>query len=164
MMSSNDVLRMTDTRRLSPQTTSSSGYHSDLSSNNQSPQSIHDQHSRQITDKQSPTKSFARLSCFLRKQYEKAKVKFLFTKPRPFPPIETCSKSTSTTALTNPTELHPAQTSTKIYQRSSFIEPVHEKLSFDHHHLRSLFRLNRSMFQLFVINNQQTNKSILPVV
>jgi hypothetical protein len=45
MMRSNGTLPMTDTHRISPQTTSSSGYHSDLSSAtsaNESPQSIHE--------------------------------------------------------------------------------------------------------------------------
>ena len=128
MMSSNDVLRMTDTRRLSPQTTSSSGYHSDLSSNNQSPQSIHD-NSREEIDK-STNKNFARLSCFLRKQYEKAKLKLLSSKQRPILLVETSCKATSTTALTNNPENHPIQTTSAVQKRSSFIEPVQNPLIF----------------------------------
>jgi hypothetical protein len=45
MMRSNGTLPITDIRRISPQTTTSSGYHSDLSSAtsaNESPQSIHE--------------------------------------------------------------------------------------------------------------------------
>lgn len=128
MMSSNDVLRMTDTRRLSPQTTSSSGYHSDLSSNNQSPQSIHD-NSRERIDK-STNNNFARLSCFLRKQYEKAKLKLLSSKQRTLLLVETSTKATSTTALTNNPESQPIQPTSAVQKRSSFIEPVQNPLIF----------------------------------
>jgi hypothetical protein len=110
---------MTDTHRLSPQTTtSSSGYHSDLSSTNQSPQSIHENPIELIIQKKT-NKNFSRISSFIRKQYEKAKLRFLSSKQRPSSPITTFSKSTSTTALTNVSENIPIKP-----PRSSFIEPV----------------------------------------
>jgi len=109
MMRSNGTLPITDTRRLSPQTTSSSGYHSDLSSAtsaNESPQSIHEilpitleKSSSSSTSSSShvqkktiliptnPTyekplinKNLSRISSFIRKQYERAKSK-LISKP-----------------------------------------------------------------------------------
>lgn len=127
-MSSNDVLGMTDTRRLSPQTTSSSGYHSDLSSTNQSPQSIHD-NSRERIDKNA-NKNFARLSCFLRKQYEKAKWKFLSPKQRPS--LETSTKATSTTALPINPDHQSKPPSPSVQKRSSFIEPVEKIYPYIH--------------------------------
>jgi len=109
MMRSNGTLPMTDTRRISPQTTSSSGYHSDLSSAtsaNESPQSIHEILANTLEKSSSssfssssnlknktilittnPTfekpltnKNLSRLSSFIRKQYERAKSK-LISKP-----------------------------------------------------------------------------------
>ncbi|UJR26724.1 hypothetical protein I4U23_008039 [Adineta vaga] len=106
-MRSNGNLSMTDTRRISPQTTSSSGYHSDLSSAisaNESPQSIHEilpvryekptqpssssqTQNRTLVvttnstyDKPLTNKNLSRLSSFIRKQYERAKSK-LTSKP-----------------------------------------------------------------------------------
>ena len=105
MMRSNGTLPLTDIRRISPQTTSSSGYHSDLSSAtsaNESPQSISEIHpntleksssssssstshcpqkaifittTNSISDKSSQQKNFSRLSSFIRKQYERARSK-----------------------------------------------------------------------------------------
>ena len=110
-------LQMSDSRRISPQTTSSSGYHSDLSSatsNNQSPQSIHEilpltlekspslsssSHSQNkatssvdtsIHEKPASTKNLSRLSSFLRRQYERAR-----------------SKIASTTTTTTRSSYHP---------------------------------------------------------
>ena len=101
-MRSNVNLQMSDPRRISPQTTSSSGYHSDLSSatsTNQSPQSIHEilpltveespslsssSHSQHkatssadtsFHDRPANTKNLSRLSSFLRRQYERARSK-----------------------------------------------------------------------------------------
>ncbi|CAF4445415.1 unnamed protein product [Rotaria socialis] len=106
VMRSNGHLPISDPRRISPQTTSSSGYHSDLSSAtpvNGSPQSIHEilpstlekssisstssstsqsqNKSLSITtnstyDKPVTSKNLSRLSSFIRKQYERAKSKF----------------------------------------------------------------------------------------
>jgi len=132
-MRANDVLRMTDTRRLSPQTTSSSGYHSDLSSTNQSPQSIHDnipmtiEQSASLQIEKKVNKNFLRISTFFRKQYQKAKLKLISSK-QSSSSIKTCSKSTSTTALSsssennNPTKSQQPSSSTS--KHSSFIEPV----------------------------------------
>ncbi len=133
-MPSNDVLQMTDIRRLSPQTTSSSGYHSDLSSVNQSPQLIHENPIEPMTsslptEKKTNNKNFSRLSNFLRKQYEKAKLKLISSKQRPSQPVITCSKSTSTTALSDSLENKTQQLS--IHKRSSFIEPVQHTYSFN---------------------------------
>ncbi|CAF5175100.1 unnamed protein product, partial [Rotaria magnacalcarata] len=105
-MRSNGNIQISDPRRISPQTTSSSGYHSDLSSatpTNGSPQSIHEilpstlekssisstssstsqpqKKSLSITrnstyDKPVTSKNISRLSSFIRKQYERAKSKF----------------------------------------------------------------------------------------
>jgi Rps23 Pro-64 3,4-dihydroxylase Tpa1-like proline 4-hydroxylase len=132
-MHSNDVLQMTDTRRLSPQTTSSSGYHSDLSSStDQSPQLIHENVSTTIVQSTSLevekkiNKSFTRLSSFIRRQYERARLKLISSKQPP-PPIKTCSKATSITPLSYLSEnnhIKSSQPSTSIYKRSSFIEPV----------------------------------------
>lgn len=125
MMRSNNALQMTDTRRLSPQTTSSSGYHSDLSSANQSPQSIHEniEPLTSIPYEKKLNKSFSRLSSFLHKQYEKVKLKLTPSKQ-----ITTCSKATSTTPLSYVPENNQIksqeQISNCIYKRSSFIEPV----------------------------------------
>ena len=105
-MHSNDVLQMTDTRYLSPQTSNSSGYHSDLSS----PQSIHEN-----PIDQSKT-NLPRLSKFFRKQYERVKTKFRTSKP----PVQTASKATSTTTI-----LHDQSSIRQSIQRNSFIEPVH---------------------------------------
>jgi hypothetical protein len=109
MMRSNGTLPMTDTHRISPQTTSSSGYHSDLSSAtsaNESPQSIHEILTNTLEKSSSssfssssnlknktilittnPTfekplinKNLSRISSFIRKQYERAKSK-LISKP-----------------------------------------------------------------------------------
>ncbi len=129
IMRSNDGREMTDTRRLSPQTISSSGYHSDLSSSNQSPQSIHENTIEQPTSSQTEkktNKNLSRLSSFLRKQYERAKLKFLSSK-QPSLPIKTCSKATSMTPLTYISEnnhLKSQQPSSSVNKRSSFIEPV----------------------------------------
>jgi hypothetical protein len=121
---------MTDTRRISPQTTSSSGYHSDLSSatsNNESPQSIseilpinleksssssnssssHIQKktvlitTNSIYDKPVPHKNLSRLSSFIRKQYERAKSK-LISKPLSSSkvPISTITTCTKATSTT----------------------------------------------------------------
>lgn len=94
VMRSTMNLQLSDTRRISPQTTTSSGYHSDLSSAtsaNQSPQSIQDilpdtsdklSSSSQIQkktisndEKSTTNKSFSRLSSFLRRQYDRARSK-----------------------------------------------------------------------------------------
>ncbi|CAF2738991.1 unnamed protein product [Rotaria sp. Silwood2] len=138
-MHSNRVLQMTDTRRLSPQTTSSSGYHSDLSSTNESPQSIRE--NRPTINKQSccvqinndkslQTKNISRISSFIRKQYERAKSKLILKKSHHhhrLSPIKTCSKATSTTPLNYLTENNRTKlrqsSSSSIYQRSSFMEP-----------------------------------------
>ncbi len=112
-MRTNDVLQMTDTHRLSSQTTSSSGYHSDLSSSNQSPQSIHENPIEPITEKKI-NKNFSRISSFIRKQYEKAKLKLMPSRQHTSSPVSTFSKSTSTTALPNSSE----------NKRSAFIGPV----------------------------------------
>ncbi|CAF1023850.1 unnamed protein product [Adineta steineri] len=103
IMRSNGNLSMTDTRRISPQTTSSSGYHSDLSSAisaNESPQSIHEilphtfdkfSSSSQIQkrtvlvttttnstyEKSLPNKNLSRISSFIRRHYERAKSKLV---------------------------------------------------------------------------------------
>jgi len=131
-MRSNDVIQMTDIRRISPQTTSSSGYHSDLSSANQSPQSIHEniiEPTIVLQIEKKTGKSFSRLSSFIRKQYERAKLKLLSSKqqpPRP-PPVTTCSKATSTTPLSYLSESSyiKLQQPSSIHKRSSFIEPVY---------------------------------------
>lgn len=106
MMRSNGTLPLTDTRRISPQTTSSSGYHSDLSSatfTNESPQSISEIHpisleksslsstttthssqhkpifitTKPTLEKSTEQKSLSRISSFIRKQYERAKSKLI---------------------------------------------------------------------------------------
>ncbi|CAF1085479.1 unnamed protein product [Rotaria sp. Silwood1] len=144
-MHSNVVLQRTDTRRLSPQTTSSSGYHSDLSSTNESPQSIHE--NRSTINKQSnyvqinktinnnnnnnnnkslKTKNISRISSFIRKQYERAKSKLILKRHyHQSSPIKTCSKATSTTPLSYLSENNniKLRQSSPIYQQSSFIEP-----------------------------------------
>jgi hypothetical protein len=107
IMRSTGNLHMSDVRRISPQTTSSSGYHSDLSSatsTNQSPQSIHEilpttlekshlsplssVHSQQKSlniannstyGKPVTNKNLSRLSSFLRRQYERARSKLSMT-------------------------------------------------------------------------------------
>lgn len=133
MMRSNNVLQMTDTRRLSPQTTSSSGYHSDLSSSltNQSPESIHDNSEQSSSLIQPPekkfNKSFTRLSNFLHKQYEKVKLKLVSSKQTSTSTIATCSKATSTTPICYPLENNQPKIQSCIYKRSSFIEPVKKK-------------------------------------
>jgi hypothetical protein len=131
-----------DTRRLSPQTTSSSGYHSDLSSTNESPKSIHENtptnieqytvcHIRKKTnnDTSLKIKSLSRISSFIRKQYERAKLKLTPEKPHP-PLIKTSSKATSTTPLSysleNPLS-KPQQFSSSTYKYSSYVEPVKRK-------------------------------------
>jgi len=131
MMRSNGTLPMTDPRRISPQTTSSSGYHSDLSSAtsaNESPQSITleksssssfspSSHIQKKTvlittnptyEKPSTSKNLSRISSFIRKQYERAKSK-LISKPISSsqisaPTVTTCSKATSTTPLSHLSE------------------------------------------------------------
>ena len=106
-MRSTGHLSMSDSRRLSPQTTSSSGYHSDLSSatsTNESPQSIHEilpttsekcsstsssyRHPKIMVmstdaahDKSSANKNLSRLSSFLRRQYERAKSRLTTNQP-----------------------------------------------------------------------------------
>ena len=146
MMRSNVVLQPSDTRRLSPQTTSSSGYHSDLSSSNESPQSIHDAAAaavvagepasyssydrRTTTDrKSSANKNLARLSTFFRQQYERAKSKLLPSRAS-IPSVSTCSKATSITPVVSPYAnsnyaTSPAPyASSAAYTYSSFVEPV----------------------------------------
>ncbi|CAF1450506.1 unnamed protein product [Rotaria sp. Silwood1] len=178
IMRSNGTLPMTDSRRISPQTTSSSGYHSDLSSAtpaNQSPQSIHDilpvtlekscissssSSSSQLQkktisainnstyDKLLINKNLSRISSFIRKQYERAKSKFI-SKPLlsssqiHVPKTTTCSKATSTTPITHLLEDNSILTNkqdysicnkkpyyhqnnlSSVYQQSSFTEPVY---------------------------------------
>jgi hypothetical protein len=136
-MHSNDVLQMTDTRRLSPQTTTSSGYHSDLSSTNESthgitPTTTLEQSSsseipkKTIDNKSLTNKNLSRISSFIRKQYERAKTKLIPTKQRP-PAITTSSKATSITPLPHLTENNYTKQQqhylSTIYQQSSFIEP-----------------------------------------
>jgi len=182
IMRSNGTLPMTDTRRISPQTTSSSGYHSDLSSatsTNDSPQSIHEilpsnlekssssstssSHIQKKTvlittnstyDRPVPHKNLSRLSSFIRKQYERAKSKFI-AKPlssssssskAPRSTITTCTKATSTTPLSHLSEdnytlstKQPQQQQhslcnqkphyqqrylSSVYKQNSFTEPV----------------------------------------
>ncbi|CAF0904516.1 unnamed protein product [Rotaria sordida] len=181
IMRSNGNVPMTDSRRISPQTTSSSGYHSDLSSAtpaNQSPQSIHEilpntleksslstssslqlqEKTISITnnstyDKLIVNKNLSRISSFIRRQYERAKSKFI-SKPLlsssssssqvHVPKITTCSKATSTTPITHLSEdnsisLNKQEYSiynnkkpyyhqnnlSSVYQQSSFTEPVY---------------------------------------
>ena len=140
MMRPNVVLQPSDTRRLSPQTTSSSGYHSDLSSSNESPQSIHDAavvvagesaspDRRTTTDrKSSANKNLARLSTFFRQQYERAKSKLLPSRAS-IPSVSTCSKATSITpvspyANSNYATSPAPYASSAAYTYSSFVEPV----------------------------------------
>jgi hypothetical protein len=128
---------MIDTHRLSPQTTSSSGYHSDLSSTNQSPQSIHEnlpstiEQSNSSQSEKKINKNFSRISSFLRKQYERAKLKFISSKqpPPPPPPIKTCTKATSTTPLSylsenNHIKSQQLSSSSSISKQNSLNEPV----------------------------------------
>ena len=141
-MRSNGAIAMSDTRRLSPQTTSSSGYHSEFSSTNESPQSIDDVLSLPIEQvssissqvSQQPKvstgrKSLARISSFLRQQYQRAKSKFIPSKRSAPPAISTCTKATSTTPVPSPCQTTDASTSHPSYSSlnsgdSSFIEPV----------------------------------------
>ncbi|UJR22377.1 hypothetical protein I4U23_025439 [Adineta vaga] len=132
-MDSNIVLRVTDTRCLSPQTIGSSGYHSDLSSTNDSPGSIHDNRnvhveyysSVQIRKKTQDNKmtSLAQISNFLRKQYERAKSKFISEKHHSRT-MKTSTKATSTTPIPYLTDKLHQPTLPSRYKQSSFIEPV----------------------------------------
>ncbi|CAF1073448.1 unnamed protein product [Adineta steineri] len=135
-MHSNGAFRIaTDTLRLSPQTTSSSGYHSDLSSTHESPGSINgnitthtDQYSCRIRKKTADNKllknkSLSQISNFIRKQYERAKSKLISEKQHTRP-IQTCTKSTSTTPLSYLSQSHHAKSVSSNYRQSSFIEPV----------------------------------------
>lgn len=117
---------MTDTRRLSPQTTSSSGYHSDLSLSNGSPQSIKEHQSTHLeTNENKPTKfkNLTRLSTFIRKQYERAKSKFTSRKSDPSS-LQTYSKATSTTPSSYTSDNNHIPLSSSVYTQNSFIEPV----------------------------------------
>lgn len=124
-------LRLSDTRRISPQTTTSSGYHSDLSSAtsaNQSPQSIQDilpdaldksvslststQKKTVPTHEKSTTtnKNLSRLSSFLRRQYDKARSKLSSVTHQP-PlssgiPSSTSSSSQQKTSSVSTTVVH----------------------------------------------------------
>ncbi|CAF1072096.1 unnamed protein product [Rotaria sordida] len=139
MHSKNNIRQMTDICRLSSQTTScSSGYHSDLSSTNESPQSIHEKRSANNkqsnfvqnnkiinNDKSLKTKNISRISTFIRKQYERAKSKLILKKSHNSSPTKTCSKATSTTPVNYLSENNhiKLRQSPSIYKRNSFIEP-----------------------------------------
>lgn len=156
-MHSSNIRQITDIRHVSPQTTSSSGYHSDLSSTNESPQSIHD--SRQApqeqstsnetdkktnSDKSSQNKNFSLISTFLRKQYERAKSK-LVSKKDLTNSVTKCSKATSTTPLnylSEATHRRLPQLSSN-YKQSAFIQPVIQKIIFSMH-----FEFNKILFYL----------------
>ncbi|CAF1537744.1 unnamed protein product [Adineta ricciae] len=131
-MHSNIVLRVADTR-LSPQTISSSGYHSDLSSTNDSPGSSHRNRHEYVeyyasipvrtkiqTNKMT---SLSQISNFLRKQYERAKSKFLSEKHHSST-IKTSTKATSTTPVPYLTDSIHRPSMISKYKQSSFIEPV----------------------------------------
>jgi hypothetical protein len=170
-MRSNGTLPMTDTRRISPQTTSSSGYHSDLSSAtsaNESPQSIQEilpvtleQSSSSCTSSSSsshlkkktnvtyekplPNKNLSRLSSFIRKQYERAKSKFI-SKPlssstsSQVPPstITTCTKATSTTPLSHLSEDNYTLSTKEKQQHSTSNQKPH----YHPHYLSSVYKQN----------------------
>lgn len=159
-MRSNGTLPLTDTRRLSPQTTVSSGYHSDLSSatsTNESPQSIQDilpvtldkSSSSQIQKKtillceKSPStqKNVSRISSFLRKQYERARSKFS-TKPTgssqgPVTTVTTSSKATSTTPLSQLSDHNYNLVSKQKQQAQPSLKPHYPK-----HYLSSVYKQN----------------------
>jgi hypothetical protein len=176
-MRSNVTLTMTDTRRISPQTTSSSGYHSDLSSatsTNESPQSIHESlpsslekssssstssshipkktvliTANSIYDKSVAHKNISRLSSFIRKQYERAKSKFipkpLSSSKAPTSTITTCTKATSTTPLSHLSEDNYSL-STKQQQQKQQPLPSHslcnQKPHYRQHYLSSVYKQN----------------------
>ena len=143
---------ITDTRRSSPQTTSSSGYQSDLSLTNESPQSIPhilEQSTYSQTDKKTIDKNnFSRITSFIRKQYERAKSKLL-----PQKQVITCSKATSTTPLSYVSDKTYLKPSSCHYNKSSFIEPVKEIFYFKN--LNILFFLR---FILFMFNQSMIIK------
>ena len=131
-MHSNIVLRVADTR-LSPQTISSSGYHSDLSSTNDSPGSSHrNRHERVEYYASIPVRtkiqtnkmtSLSQVSNFLRKQYERAKSKFISEKHHSRT-IKTSTKATSTTPVPYLMDSIHRPSMLSKYKQSSFIEPV----------------------------------------
>jgi hypothetical protein len=165
-MRSNGNLPLTDSRRISPQTTSSSGYHSDLSSAtsaNESPQSIQEtlpitlekssspSHLQKKTslistnstyDKPLTNKNLSRISSFIRKQYERAKSK-LISKPLSSssqPPVSTitsCSKSTSITPLSHLSEDNYTLTNKQQQQSVS-----NQKSHYHQHYLSSVYKQN----------------------
>ncbi|CAF3138805.1 unnamed protein product [Rotaria socialis] len=138
-MHSNSILPMADNRHFSPQTTNSSGYHSDLSLATESPQSVKEnlstlniesnfvQSNKNIDDKKSfKSKNITRLSSYLHKQYERAKSKLVIKKQLQFP-IKLCSKATSTTPLShladNNNHIKLPKSSTTTFRQNSPIEP-----------------------------------------
>lgn len=133
-MHSSVVLRVSDTRCVSPQTISSSGYHSDLSSTNDSPRSTHDHplgyvgsypsmRARKKADESKRT-GLTQISDFIRKQYARAKSKFVCEKPQ-LRTVETCAKSTSTTTMPFLRDSQYQRRSIMVdRQPSAFVEPV----------------------------------------
>ncbi|CAF0982701.1 unnamed protein product [Adineta ricciae] len=161
-MRSNGNLSMTDTRRISPQTTSSSGYHSDLSSatsTNESPQSIHEilpiQYEKATSsssaqtqkktltlttnsthDKSVTNKNLSRLSSFIRKQYERAKSK-LTSKPlssSTYVPTSTVPTCSKATSTTPLSHLSE-ETYTMASKQNSISNPKS-------HYLSSVYKQN----------------------
>jgi hypothetical protein len=157
-MGMNGVRQMSDTRRLSPQTTSSSGYHSDLSLTTESPRSIPpivEQSSYLQNEKTnlSVNKKILRISCFIRKQYERVKLK-LTPQKQISQHIITCSKATSTTPVPYKSENHylqPQELPSCRYKQSSFIEPVKYFSSRICNHSFFLRRFIRFMFIQYTI-------------
>ncbi len=149
----------------------SNGNHSDLSSatsTNESPQSIQDilpntleksslssssSHLQKKTvvlttnstyDKPITNKNLSRISSFIRKQYERAKSKFI-SKPlsssisqAPVSTITTCSKATSTTPLSQLSEDNYTLT-TKQQQQHSI---PNKKPHYHQHYLSSVYKQN----------------------
>ena len=184
MMRSTGTLPLTDIRRISPQTTSSSGYHSDLSSatfTNESPQSIPEIHpitlekssststastshcpqqkpifitAKSTSEKSSEQKNLSRLSSFIRKQYERAKSKFISKTLSSSQPsaITTCTKATSTTPLSHLSEDNYTLSTKQQQQPSSQQQQAHlpshslcnQKSHYHQYYLSSVYKQNSS--------------------
>lgn len=177
-MRSNGTLPLTDTRRLSPQTTVSSGYHSDLSSAtsaNESPQSIQDilpvtldksscsqiqkktvlLTTNSLYEKPSSQKNVSRISSFLRKQYERAKSKFssksLSSSQAPVTTVITSSKATSTTPLSDD---NYNLSSKQQQQAQHSLKPHYHK-----HYLSSVYKQNSHTEPVYSVYVHPVQKS-----